>query len=1857
MRIARHEKKYRLLSLLFAAIVTAGLIIPALAQIQWPTKIERFERYNPVYTETVALGTAREELKLPQYLRAVVPLSDAVASSFVQAEPIVDMTDGYEHYDYYNFGYVAPKDVAGIYASGGKAIYTIHYADRNGEGVLAEIAYRVYGSIGGSENTWFACNEAGSVTGVVLDIPVTWKGDYDENNIGEYTLAASFSGYTYSEARPFVKITVEEAGEVCTCGAAEGEAHGHDCPLHEHGDDCDTKECTCGAQADENGVTTHAEDCALYTEETQCTCGAQADENGVTTHAGDCALYTEEIHCTCEVGEDTYSEEHSEDCPYFEKVELLCTCDLATNETSDEHDISCPCYVRLAVDCHCGIDGQAIDEDNFAWAHLEDCIHFSPIECMCREMVETTYTDYIDGVEKTHTEMVPGDYSHVHDPENIDCPLYAKDTVRFKKLVSGEESVMSQEDANKIIAVQEAAQALAARNLDADPSEAQSGGEAQSNLEAQNGLEPQSSPEVQSSPDALSSLEALSSPDALSSLEAPGGEEASAGGEAPGGEEAQTGEEEQSQEEQSGQEAGVLYPALGKIELVKDSEQSGNSYDTQMKLLSINGGGANDRKIDSYIVSNTPTSGNADAWTDYLNTMWRNKAHNVFAWTLAEDTGAHNSWAWDGKTATGTTGFVTTNPNRTPSKSGNVYTVYSGQQMRFAMTNLKLTDPQVTIKFGANINLNGDEYSWTAVLPAKNLDFNINGNGKTIYNFSSDASHTDLNKAAAAMINGMADDSYSSTNPKSIFENMTFKTAKLASYGTNTNKGSSIFGSIRTVFEMTDITISDSMFYGLDVVSPFFTSGTQPPHTADISKVTRAHTENNYMYGRDHIGGSFCFGSGNTYRNCSSVNSLLVSVGFHSGGFMSCFNQSAEFYDCYAVNEMYSKKSTGMFCGYPGEDVIIENCFTSGKLEGMEMSGGFLGEIPAKRIYPNSTLPRYQHRIKNCYSTTLVGMRSTDSSSQYLGSFAGAVNRPTPTDKGNNTYRAEISNCYAAGEVGNYDVDMDLSLAANPQRVGGFLGEERIDFSRFTNCYYDKQTTAAREWGAGNDQNYPGITGVLTTDTVNSGGETVNGLTGIPSGSTLGFRGFTDTTKWQYQDGHYPQLTAFSNASSADWGSSERANLAKAYSLASTSTVMLNTWQKGYDWNDEGVRTKLETSYDRDKEDDHKGHRYTYDTVREITSPFTVTNGNASYSHMVGTGAPSMAGPDRVTDTVVIDDATKTGRTENPGMDWYRISTSVGGQTGHRPIRLIGYMGIDAGQNKTVSSGQRYDHRPDVTLTMVDTLTDNLVVGVDDAQIWSTSIQGGYPEDSRKYWAVPTMETSFAASKNAWIYTEIWRAAQNPDGTYAVDTLDEYGFTEVTDDGTYKLVPDLSVKVTGSGTGSGLTLDEQKWNGELPIYPDTSIERKYIISYYWMLADGRYATDYKIITIEPGEYDLTLDVLSMEAGTKSDPTNSHYLYLGTEEDDAAGELGYILSDATETKSTAVDIPYTKNSAAAWKKLTKDVLVRKGQIDLYANDADKTLMGTGTFNNVVDGSPITIPTDFYYITKEYDNFQGAFREITERQTVDVTYTVVEKKEAGRGTGEFYLRFNKLANVPDDEIAFASEGTNDTGGIPDDALAYINDTQFNTEITLWVSSGTGFEFIKTDEDGNPFGEGDAEFQLYSCGHVHDADCGGQVDEDECNHYHELDSGGNIIGGNHSPTATNEDGCCWLVEGHTVRTEQTDDTGRVVFSALGSGDYILAETKTKEGYQLPVGQWLLHVDAISGTVTITARGDIPPAFKVERTSTEVLMLPNYRQMTLPASGGAGTIAFTIGGIVLIGIAVILIVVLSKKKPKDKD
>ncbi|WP_040619042.1 ICP22 family protein, partial [Slackia exigua] len=185
---------------LAAAIMVVSLAVIALADVDAVPRIASFEAKDPVAALSVKNGTPLDKAGLPDELVAVVKLDkDEDADSFVQATPASKDADQ-RHY-------AAPAGADALYAAGDRVVYSCD----NDSDEATDPVYRVYGSLGEGEASWFASDKQGAIQGRMVDIPVTWAGDYDANQAGTYVMTASFSGYAYAEARPHATVDVAAA--------------------------------------------------------------------------------------------------------------------------------------------------------------------------------------------------------------------------------------------------------------------------------------------------------------------------------------------------------------------------------------------------------------------------------------------------------------------------------------------------------------------------------------------------------------------------------------------------------------------------------------------------------------------------------------------------------------------------------------------------------------------------------------------------------------------------------------------------------------------------------------------------------------------------------------------------------------------------------------------------------------------------------------------------------------------------------------------------------------------------------------------------------------------------------------------------------------------------------------------------------------------------------------------------------------------------------------------------------------------------------------------------------------------------------------------------------------------------------------------------------------------------------------------------------------------------------------------------------------------------------------------------------------------------------------------------------------
>ena len=1294
----------------------------------------------------------------------------------------------------------------------------------------------------------------------------------------------------------------------------------------------------------------------------------------------------------------------------------------------------------------------------------------------------------------------------------------------------------------------------------------------------------------------------------------------------------------------------------------------------------------------------TPTSGNKPGtdsystgvpgtWIDYINTIWRYKT-GIDGTETAFHFKANNvpdAWKWNGQAATKTTGDPSKDPMVIPKNTGNttnyIYDVYSASQLRYALEkeqeisrtykiNKVVIKKSMIINIKKDIDFNGARHNWNPTYYF--WDITINGNDHTLYNLLSYQSNIEKSQdegIRGSFLNFRSPEPLSTEPTKGRvykFQKMSFETAysvcfNLAGGGLfgSYDKGSGDHRNKGGVTQVSKVRILNSFFYNgsrtylsnmsnllnSGFISPFgnFAGGSYSSDEETIRGKNQHKTTFDdcyvsgcYVYGHNHVSGFFSRAHhGVEMRTCFTEDTILCGTGGHSAGIISCQGSDSKCYDSFANINMYSSMVAGGFTGIIGGH--YERCFTTGKLEGYSRIGGFGAQVMKPGAQDNTRLPEV--KFTDCYTTMLVGMRSA--SSNIGGFLASTANKPF-----------KFTNCYAAGEVGDYSTDSTSNLTKNNKSAGGFISAIGSD-STFTaqNCYYDKQTTAMREW-VKSDVNIerggslPGVTGVLTRTTAKAG----IGLTAQPSdASSKGFKAFTDNSKWVFVDGKYPQLKSLNQPTSA-WGD-EVKNLIKANSIASVSTVFLDTWDTGYDWNKKGVRSENKVPYARTKSNaftqsgksgyiNHVGYEYTYDTVREVISDFTVTPENSDFKLMVGADSASAEGSGAITQltdsasgsqisvrkAISIDNGFRKGNVHHSGVEWLSITSQSDGKAAMRPLRLVSFMKVDAGEDKQLAVNELYDHTRDARFTMMKKLVDDRIVGMDDEKIWAEAVRQGYPA-SKKYYEAVTNKTSFGASEDAWVYTEIWLVEEN-------------GNT---------LTKPKSVRVTGSGTNiSGQrTPTEKQWIGELPIGSGLHAGMKFKITYYWMLSDGRYRSDSKYVVLKPGEYDLREYVYN-ENGT----VNNTALYLGalqgktaTVKEDSAREYAELLKNAEGTPVLA-----------AWEKNpTEDLNVTKLKVKF--SRANLAASDVPELKNPKVGDKITITATYYgYEEKtEKDAPGGNYDRITlayQPVPVKLIYTVKERVVDGKSI--HYLLFDHEASISQNQF-FLTEGeiTKPDLSKYEKLSLLMKAIDADIDVVLVVSSRCNLKISKIERiDGVSTGEGlkDVKFCLYRIDPLSESVPKVSLSE--------------LIAGTKGMPATDTYLDKEKTKPFPAEGALTEDGGILSIYGMTSGHYYyLVETQALPGYASQKQMVRFYIEPDTGIIVmqkLDANGDViedAVRFHYQDAAAETGTVPladgdfikisvfNDKRLEMPETGGSGDLIFLLLAMVFEIFAVVLI------------
>lgn len=121
------------------------------------------------------------------------------------------------------------------------------------------------------------------------------------------------------------------------------------------------------------------------------------------------------------------------------------------------------------------------------------------------------------------------------------------------------------------------------------------------------------------------------------------------------------------------------------------------------------------------------------------------------------------------------------------------------------------------------------------------------------------------------------------------------------------------------------------------------------------------------------------------------------------------------------------------------------------------------------------------------------------------------------------------------------------------------------------------------------------------------------------------------------------------------------------------------------------------------------------------------------------------------------------------------------------------------------------------------------------------------------------------------------------------------------------------------------------------------------------------------------------------------------------------------------------------------------------------------------------------------------------------------------------------------------------------------------------------------------------------------------------------------------------------------NVVTTIVSAEGGKLNVIGLGEGKYILTETKAPADYNLPSKPFDFTISASAdkaGTAILDGNEDTASVSGVLTKNIE-----NSNGFSLPTTGGMGTVLFTVAGVALVALGVVMIVVLKKKNGKAAE
>jgi len=226
-------------------------------------------------------------------------------------------------------------------------------------------------------------------------------------------------------------------------------------------------------------------------------------------------------------------------------------------------------------------------------------------------------------------------------------------------------------------------------------------------------------------------------------------------------------------------------------------------------------------------------------------------------------------------------------------------------------------------------------------------------------------------------------------------------------------------------------------------------------------------------------------------ENCHSTGNV---DGFsHVGGLVGSYIWTKKMIGCTSSADVKGLTRVGGLLGFVGGNTTIggiENCHSTGNVEGEEFVGGFAGEGSGGRIYESHSTGSVSGKdgvggfigtaeggsVKKCYATGSVTASPDEfgNESYNIGGFIGSGNSSAYIE---NTYSTgNVSGCNNVGGFVGYNYESQIkysysigSVAVKKNNVGGFAAV--LDGGTVTACFWDTETSGHAESEAGDGKN------------------------------------------------------------------------------------------------------------------------------------------------------------------------------------------------------------------------------------------------------------------------------------------------------------------------------------------------------------------------------------------------------------------------------------------------------------------------------------------------------------------------------------------------------------------------------------------------------------------------------------------------------------------------------------------------------------------------------------------------------------------------------------------------------------------